>query len=133
MAARGLGTGYQGSKWITRKKRLAIYLRDGLACAYCGATIEDGAMLTLDHIIPHCEGGSNAETNLVTACRKCNSSRANRTVEGFAGAIANYLNRGTTAEMILAHISATTGKNLFIPAAMAIIAARGTWQAALRN
>ena len=31
-----------GSKWIRPDKRLAIYLRDGLACAWCGHALEDG-------------------------------------------------------------------------------------------
>jgi len=38
----------QGMNWIRKEKRLAIYLRDGLACGYCGQSIEDGAKLTLD-------------------------------------------------------------------------------------
>lgn len=57
----------QGSKWIRRSTRLAIYSRDGFCCAYCGATAETGAALTLDHV-QACElGGSNEPTNLVAA------------------------------------------------------------------
>ena len=29
-----------GSKWIRPEKRMAIYLRDGLACVYCGEGVE---------------------------------------------------------------------------------------------
>jgi len=66
----------QGSKWIRKDKRLAIYLRDGLACAYCGATVESsGAPLSLDHLVPCSAGGGNHEGNLITACRSCNSRR----------------------------------------------------------
>jgi len=66
--------------WIRKDKRLAIYLRDGEACIWCGHTLEDGAELTLDHLIP-CElGGDNSEKNLVTACRSCNCSRRDLTV-----------------------------------------------------
>jgi len=133
MAARGIeNSKYQGSKWIRREKRLAIYLRDGLACIYCGATVEDGAMLTLDHIEPHCNGGSNHEHNLVTACRRCNSSRANRPVEEFAAAVAGYLNRGTTAAQIVEHMNECTAKPLDIKGAKAIIASRG-WRESLRK
>lgn len=32
----------QGMNWIRKDKRLAIYMRDGMACVYCG--------LTLDHL-----------------------------------------------------------------------------------
>jgi 5-methylcytosine-specific restriction endonuclease McrA len=66
--------------WIRKNKRLAIYLRDGEACVWCGRAIEDGAELTLDHLVP-CElGGDNGERNLVTACRHCNCSRRDQTV-----------------------------------------------------
>ena len=58
MAARGLGSKYQGMNWLRPEKRLAIYIRDGLACAYCGEGIEDGATLTLDHLIPTCKAGA---------------------------------------------------------------------------
>ena len=66
----------QGSKWIRPEKRLAIYLRDGMACAYCGATVEGTKKpLSLDHLIPCSKGGGNHEGNLITCCLKCNSRR----------------------------------------------------------
>lgn len=68
----------QGMNWISQEKRLAIYLRDGLACAYCGKGIEEMGSkehLTLDHIKPYIKGGSHKETNLVTCCNHCNSVR----------------------------------------------------------
>jgi len=109
--ARGKGN-YQGMNWIRQEKRLAIYLRDGLSCAYCGASVEQGAQLSLDHIIPHSEGGSNKETNLVTCCSRCNSSRGARSVEAFAAAVAGYINHGVTAEQILEQITACTARSL---------------------
>lgn len=66
---------WHGQKWIRNDKRLAIYMRDGLQCVYCGASLEDGAQFTLDHIMPHSDGGSNEATNLVTSCRACNVQR----------------------------------------------------------
>lgn len=70
---------WYGRRWIRDEKRLAIYLRDGLRCAYCGATLESGAScLSLDHITPRSKGGSNDATNLVTACKMCNSVRGDR-------------------------------------------------------
>ena len=73
MAGRRKG---QGSKWIRPDKRLAIYLRDGMACAYCGAGVEEsGKPLTLDHLLPCSKGGGNHEGNLVTCCHSCNSKR----------------------------------------------------------
>lgn len=128
MPARGQANGkYQGSKWIRREKRLAIYLRDGLACAYCGQAVEDGASLTLDHLTPYSAGGSHHEHNLITACQRCNSSRADRSVADFCGAVAGYLNRGLTGERIQAHIAACVARPLDVKAAKAVIAQRGGW------
>lgn len=133
MAARGQGSKYQGSKWLTRERRLALYVRDGLACCWCGAGIEDGAQLSLDHLTPHCEGGSNLNDNLVTCCRKCNSSRGARSVADFAAAVASYLNHGVTADAILAHITATVQRPVDTKAAKALIAARGGYTQALQG
>lgn len=103
---------WQGMNWIRQDKRLAIYLRDGMACAWCGATLEDGAKLSLDHIIPHVEGGSNHESNLVTSCCQCNSSRGDRSVESFAEAVAGYVNHGVTALEITLRISVLVARPL---------------------
>lgn len=125
--ARGKGN-YQGMNWIRQEKRLAIYLRDGLACAYCGASVENGAKLSLDHIVPHSEGGSNRETNLVTCCSRCNSSRGAREVKLFATGVAGYLNHGVTAEEILRHIEDCTARPLktYKSEAQALITRRGS-------
>ena len=65
----------QGSKWIRRNKRLAIYRRDDHRCVYCDADLAC-EVATLDHVVP-CElGGTNHESNLVTACLSCNSSKS---------------------------------------------------------
>lgn len=53
-----------------------IRARDGHKCAYCGRTEEQsGAKLHLDHLTPKSEGGQDVASNLVLACRRCNSSR----------------------------------------------------------
>lgn len=67
------------SNWIRRDKRLAIYLRDGLRCAYCLSPDN----LTVDHVIPRHAGGTNHESNLVTACVSCNSAKAGRSVRAY--------------------------------------------------
>ena len=133
MPARGQGTKYQGSKWITRERRLAIYLRDGLACVYCGATVEDGATLSLDHLTPHSHGGTNASGNLITSCRTCNSARGDRSIEEFAASIAGYLNHGIQAGDIEANIIRLMISPVNIAEARAIIARRGSWAEALSN
>ena len=91
-----------GRNWCAPVRRLAIYLRDGLACVYCGRSIERGAILTLDHLIPRKppkpkrighppEPASidNASTNLVTCCHRCNQLKKNQDWEMFCAQIAD--------------------------------------------
>jgi hypothetical protein len=66
----------QGSKWLRPSTRQALYLRGGFCCVYCGAGFEgEGVVGTIDHVIPSVLGGSNAPSNLVCACQRCNSRR----------------------------------------------------------
>ena len=116
----------QGMNWIAQTTRLAIYLRDGLSCAYCGESVESGAKLTLDHIKPYSEGGSNAPTNLVTCCHRCNSSRGTRPIRQFAEGVAAYLNHGATADEIVRHISNCRRRVLPREEARKMIARRGS-------
>jgi len=127
---RGKRNDYHGSHWIRQERRLAIYLRDGLACCYCNTTVEED-ILTLDHIIPYSKGGTNLSHNLVTACKKCNCSRGDRSIEDFAQAVSSYLD--TTAAQILSHIHITTKSPVDISAAKELIRRRGSYQAALHK
>lgn len=113
-----------GGKWIRPNKRLAIYLRDGLACVYCGTSVEDDDCggLTLDHVRPHSKGGSNAADNLVTACRRCNSARQARSVREFAIRVAGYLL--TDADDICRRVRNSTRRKLDMAEAARIIARR---------
>jgi hypothetical protein len=124
---------WQGHHWCRPATRLAIYLRDGLACAYCGAAVEAGAQLTLDHLVPVSKGGTNAPANLVTCCHKCNCSRGNRTVASFARAVAGYVNHGVTAAQILSHVRNVTRRALPRQEARELIARRGSVAKALHN
>lgn len=60
---------------ISKRLRFEIFKRDGNKCRYCGATAED-APLTIDHVVPVALGGSDEPSNLVTACRPCNSGKS---------------------------------------------------------
>ena len=63
------------SGWIRPEKRHRIYLRDDWTCVYCYTyRAGDFQHLTVDHVKPRSKGGSNHHSNLVTACRSCNSS-----------------------------------------------------------
>jgi hypothetical protein len=121
----------QGMNWIRQEKRLAIYLRDGMACAYCGASVEDGTKLTLDHITPYVKGGSNHESNLVTCCLTCNSSRGARAMRTFAAAVAEY--RGIDVAEIIKHVNRTRARVLPMDEAKKLIERRGSAAKALAS
>ncbi len=122
-----------GRNWIRPEKRLALYLRDGLACAYCGDSLEDGAQLTLDHLKPVSQGGRHDATNLVTACTHCNSRRKARTVRGFCRAVAVYLGTGIEAREIERHVRRCAARTFDTQAAKALIAQRGGWTPCLSH
>ena len=122
---------WRGMNWVRQSTRLAIYLRDGLSCCYCGASVEDGATLSLDHVKPHSKGGGNEATNLVTCCKRCNSSRADRPMRTFARAVADYINHGVTAEQIVRHVESCRKRKLPRAEAREMIARRGSAAKAL--
>lgn len=124
----------QGMNFVRVDLRIALYLRDGLACCYCGSGIEDGAKLTLDHLTPVSATGKadNSPENLVTCCHKCNSSRGNRDFRLFAVQVAAYLDHGISAESIVAHIEATVQRPVDRVQAREILARRGGFTATLQ-
>ena len=123
-----------GMNWINKTTRLSIYLRDGMCCAYCGSTLEDGITLTLDHLTTREDGGSNKPANLITACHRCNSNRGNRDLMEFIHTVAAYINHGVTGKMIAIHISICTSRDLkpFRQMAKEIIAQRPSWSEAMK-
>lgn len=123
--------GVHGFNWCRKEKRLAIYMRDGMACCWCGAGVEDGAVLSLDHIKVYSNGGGSDADNLITSCMSCNSSRGTRSVTQFAKVVAAYLNHGIRATAILAHINTTRYRALDKKAALAILARRGGFKVAV--
>lgn len=63
---------------LSKRLRYEILRRDNHTCRYCGASAPDVA-LTVDHVVPQALGGSNEPSNLVAACRDCNSGKASTT------------------------------------------------------
>lgn len=63
----------------TKASKTVIYQRDKYTCIYCGKnSIEDGARLQVDHVVPFSKGGKNDVSNLVTCCDKCNMGKLDR-------------------------------------------------------
>ncbi|AHM63083.1 HNH endonuclease [Flammeovirgaceae bacterium 311] len=57
--------------------RQNVFRRDGFQCQYCGSSKD----LTLDHVVPRSRNGKSNWTNLVTACKRCNTRKGNYTPE----------------------------------------------------
>jgi 5-methylcytosine-specific restriction endonuclease McrA len=62
--------------------RLTVLARDNHICFYCNAEAD-----TVDHIVPVSKSDDKSEAynpdNLVAACKRCNSSRGNRSQAAF--------------------------------------------------
>ena len=63
---------YRGPVPLTRR---AVFARDGGRCVYCG-----GVATSIDHVVPRSRGGRHEWGNVVSACRRCNHVKADRTV-----------------------------------------------------
>lgn len=64
------------------KIKLKIAKRDKWICWLCGEPVREEIVWrnkndspSLDHVIAQCDGGSNAQSNLKLAHRKCNNER----------------------------------------------------------
>jgi 5-methylcytosine-specific restriction endonuclease McrA len=63
---------YRSAVPLTRR---AVFARDGGRCVYC-----DSPATSLDHVVPRSRGGEHVWTNVVSACRRCNHLKADRSV-----------------------------------------------------
>lgn len=66
---------------IRPRLRFEVLQRDGFACRYCGSK-PPTVTLHVDHIVPRAKGGSDDFENLLTACNRCNSGKAARSIPG---------------------------------------------------
>ncbi len=57
-----------------------LFLRDAHLCMYCGGKFHE-SNLTRDHVRPLSRGGKDKWSNVVTACKNCNSRKGNRQPE----------------------------------------------------
>lgn len=58
--------------------RFDVLCRDGFRCRYCGVSVEEGALLHVDHVMPKSKGGADSLDNLVTACLDCNLGKSDK-------------------------------------------------------
>jgi len=112
------GSAQASGCWIRRERRLALYIRDSFRCLYCGSDLRHAAPadITLDHLLPRSAGGNNEATNLVTACRSCNSSRGAKPWADYASGgardrIEQLRNEPLNMALARALIAGTAGDN----------------------
>jgi hypothetical protein len=60
---------------VSKRLRFEILRRDNHACRYCGRSAPE-VELTVDHVVPTTLGGGDEPSNLVAACRDCNSGKS---------------------------------------------------------
>jgi hypothetical protein len=60
---------------VGNRLRFEVLRRDRYTCRYCGAKAPD-VELTVDHVTPIALGGRDEPSNLITACRTCNSGKS---------------------------------------------------------
>jgi 5-methylcytosine-specific restriction endonuclease McrA len=92
-----------------------------MACVYCGDTVEDGATLTLDHVLARNLGGGNEATNLVTCCLSCNSSKQDLVMRDWTMVLRD---RGVDTTELPKRIRRHTRRVLDMKAAKALMARR---------
>lgn len=68
---------FRREKARARELRRSAWWRRRVAagvCHYCGRHV-GGKALTLDHVVPLVRGGRSVRTNMVPACKDCNSRK----------------------------------------------------------
>jgi 5-methylcytosine-specific restriction endonuclease McrA len=58
--------------------RRNLFARDQNRCQYCGKRFPSGE-LSIDHVMPRSQGGTNSWDNIVCACVRCNVKKGGRT------------------------------------------------------
>jgi hypothetical protein len=87
---------------MNRKVLGLIFDSCGGHCYYCGEKLDPFGTWQADHMHPLAQGGADTFYNIVAACRTCNGSKGNRTVDEFrAAVIRRALNSVTNSKEIL--------------------------------
>jgi 5-methylcytosine-specific restriction endonuclease McrA len=72
---------FPGNPYNTKLKfyRRQVFIRDRFKCVYCG--LDKKSDLTIDHVLPRSRGGDTSYANCVSACRRCNQYKGDKTPE----------------------------------------------------
>lgn len=82
-----LNTGTRVLKRDKRTRRKKVYSKTNGKCYYCGCILHlcsnGRTRMTIDHLIPKCNGGSDDIANLVPACKICNCKKGDKNPDEF--------------------------------------------------
>ena len=93
------------SKGVGTTKVLAVSMKTDGHCGYCGRKLPlEGEDVHVDHMTPRGQGGTNQVSNLVLACKRCNSVKGGKDVEEFReyifGSAANTIENALVPRML---------------------------------
>lgn len=80
IAVKGENRRHHHKKAIPPLNNRELFRRDHHTCLYCGKSRKQ-TLLTRDHVKPLSKGGRDIWSNVVTACRRCNTHKGNRLLE----------------------------------------------------
>lgn len=75
--------------WLARRRFRVLGEKSKNRCWYCGLPALKMKRMTRDHQIPRAQGGTRAPENIVLACERCNSEKADMNVETYRGFLQN--------------------------------------------
>jgi 5-methylcytosine-specific restriction endonuclease McrA len=87
---------------IHPRLRTVVLEESGWLCSYCGSEAD-----SVDHVLPRSRGGTSKRTNLVAACRKCNSQKGAKTPEQWREAL---LKKRSIARQEADHLDVVLGR-----------------------
>jgi hypothetical protein len=61
-------------------KKQAIWNKTGGRCWFCGQEL---TQMQIDHAVPRVKGGTHDLDNLLPACRPCNTTKKDKTIEEY--------------------------------------------------
>jgi 5-methylcytosine-specific restriction endonuclease McrA len=83
------------AKPLTWEEGTRILERDRYRCQYCGldgaANFENSLIMSVDFVVPRAQKGKKDPSNLVAACRPCNTLKGRRVFRNFEEAKAYVL------------------------------------------
>jgi 5-methylcytosine-specific restriction endonuclease McrA len=97
-----------------RFSKINVCLRDNFSCQYCGVQLSM-SRLEYEHVVPRDQGGKTVWDNIVMACTKCNSTKANRTPEEAGMTLLSVPRQPKVLPIVGPHIDASQAPEEWVP------------------